>query len=145
MDKIKSIYKESGNKRYLTINIESFNYIFNNDFEDTDDIENKVKLALLTIENDFKQKTNYPPFVTRPGSLNSQDIILATEANKSILKVRNTDVIFTFLKKFKTRIINISLFLILKNIGKNIIKLFLFLNLSIKLDNLVMKLNTIQY
>ncbi|RIO38143.1 ATP-dependent DNA helicase RecQ, partial [Staphylococcus pasteuri] len=83
MDKIKSMYKETGNKRHLTINIESFNYIFNNDFEDTDDIENKVKLALLTIETDFKQKMNYPPFVTRPGSLNSQDFILATEANKN--------------------------------------------------------------
>ncbi|MCI2773904.1 DEAD/DEAH box helicase [Staphylococcus petrasii] len=83
MDKIKSLYKDSGNKRYLSVSIDSFNYIFNNEFDDTDDIENKVKLALLTIENDFKQKMNYPPFVTRPGSLNSQDFILATETNKS--------------------------------------------------------------
>ncbi|MBN6785224.1 DEAD/DEAH box helicase [Staphylococcus capitis] len=101
MDKIKSIYKESGNKRYLTINIESFNYIFNNDFEDTDDIENKVKLALLTIENDFKQKTNYPPFVTRPGSLNSQDIILATEANKKYFESSKYRRYFHFLEEIQ--------------------------------------------
>lgn len=101
MEKIKSIYKDSGNKRYLTINIESFDYIFNNEFEDTEDIENKVKLALLTIENDFKQKMNYPPFVTRPGSLNSQDIILATEANKSYFETSKYSHYFHFLEEIK--------------------------------------------
>lgn len=101
MDKIKSIYKESGNKRYLTINIESFNYIFNNDFEDTDDIENKVKLALLTIENDFKQKMNYPPFVTRPGSINSQDFILATESNKNYFESSKYSHYFHFFEEIK--------------------------------------------
>ncbi|CAM3122834.1 DEAD/DEAH box helicase [Staphylococcus argensis] len=101
MDKIKSIYKESGNKRYLTINVESFNYIFNNDFEDTDDIENKVKLALLTIENDFKQKMNYPPFVTRPGSLNSKDYLLATEANKNYFETSKYSRYFRFVEEIK--------------------------------------------
>lgn len=84
IEKIKSIYKSSGNNRYLTINVNSFDYIFNDNMDDTDDIENKVKLALLTIENDFKSKMNYPPFVTRPGTINSKDYILINEYDAKV-------------------------------------------------------------
>lgn len=90
IEKIKTIYKNSGNKRYLTININSFDYIFNNSIDDTDDIENKVKLALLTIENDFKAKMNYPPFVTRPGSINSRDYILVNEFDEKVFNNKDS-------------------------------------------------------
>lgn len=89
IEKIKTIYKNSGNKRYLTVNINSFDYIFNNSMDDTDDIENKVKLALLTIENDFKAKMNYPPFVTRPGSINSRDYILVNEHDEQVFNSKD--------------------------------------------------------
>lgn len=81
MDKILTLYKKSGNKRHLNIDIESFDYLFNKDDDDQtdDELEKKVKLALLTIENDFRDKLNYPPFVSRPGSVNSQDYVIANK------------------------------------------------------------------
>ncbi|WP_271398747.1 helicase-related protein [Salinicoccus roseus] len=82
MDKILTLYSNSGNKRHLNISIESFDYIFNkDDDEQTDEeLEKKVKRALLTIENDFKNKLSYPPFVSRPGSTNSEDFILVNDS-----------------------------------------------------------------
>ncbi|EGQ4316632.1 hypothetical protein EQ487_12090, partial [Staphylococcus pseudintermedius] len=43
----------------------------------------------LTIENDFKAKMNYPPFVTRPGSINSRDYILVNEHDEQVFNSKD--------------------------------------------------------
>lgn len=75
MDKILSIYSKEKNKRYarnLLISSEDFRYIFdrskNSDF-DSDELDNKLKTALLIIEKDFINKLGFSPIIARPRSI----------------------------------------------------------------------------
>lgn len=81
MDKILSIYSKEKNKKFarnLLINSEDFRYIFDrnnrSDYEN-DDLDNKLKTALLIIEKDFINKLGYSPIVARPRSIFSIEYV----------------------------------------------------------------------
>jgi ATP-dependent DNA helicase RecQ len=81
MDKILSIYSKEKNKKFarnLLISSEDFRYIFDrnskSDFEN-DDLDNKLKTALLIIEKDFINKLGYSPIVARPRSIFSVEFV----------------------------------------------------------------------
>ncbi|MFE4525380.1 DEAD/DEAH box helicase [Cytobacillus firmus] len=80
MDKVLSLYKKDLNKehaRNLLISSEEFRYIFNrnrnSDMED--DLDNKLKTALLIIEKDFINRIGYSPIVARPRSVFSIEYV----------------------------------------------------------------------
>lgn len=80
MDKILMLYLKDGNKknaRNLLISSEEFRYIFEkNSRSDTDDnLDNKLKTALLIIEKDYINKLGYSPIVARPRSIFSLEFI----------------------------------------------------------------------
>lgn len=78
MEKIVDIYKERDSSRNLLIRAEDFKYIFMNNNEDENGLENKIKTALLLIEKDFSLPSNigYPPFIARPKSVFGNEMIL---------------------------------------------------------------------
>jgi ATP-dependent DNA helicase RecQ len=74
MDKILQLYKKDLNKkqaRNLLISSEEFLYIFekNKRSDIDDDIDNKLKTALLIIEKDFINRIGYSPIIARPRSV----------------------------------------------------------------------------
>lgn len=81
MKKIVKIYEEKGNKRNLILSADDFKTIFMQDNNDTSDLDNKIKRALLLIEKDFSapNKLGYPPFVARPRSLFGRENIFMNE------------------------------------------------------------------
>lgn len=80
MRKILSVYKEKSNNRNLILSPEDFKYIFVQNKRDEDSLDNKIKTVLLMIEKDFSSpnKLGYSPFVARPRSLFSNDLIFVT-------------------------------------------------------------------
>lgn len=76
MDKITQLAKvKNPIKRNLLVSAEEFRYIFESnkkgDFEE--DIDNKLKTALLIIEKDFIMQYKYSPIVARPRSVFSKE------------------------------------------------------------------------
>ncbi|TCS84497.1 helicase-related protein [Tepidibacillus fermentans] len=74
MDKILMLYKkEKSNKpaRNLLVSSEEFRYIFERNFnsDQDDDLDNKLKTALLIIEKDFINKMGYSPIIARPRNI----------------------------------------------------------------------------
>lgn len=73
MKKVLDIGRTQGYKRNLLISSGDFNLIFSEggrfSDHDNDNIENKVKTALLIIEKDFLLKLGYSPIVARPRAL----------------------------------------------------------------------------
>ncbi|MCF8011249.1 MAG: DEAD/DEAH box helicase [Clostridiales bacterium] len=68
------------NMRNLLINGEEFRYIFQQgNIESTDDIDNKLKTALLIIEKDFKAKLGYSPIIARPRSVFAKEYFMIKE------------------------------------------------------------------
>ncbi|SOC24061.1 ATP-dependent DNA helicase RecQ [Ureibacillus xyleni] len=106
MDKILSIYSKGKNKKYarnLLISSEDFRYIFErsnkSDFEN-DDLDNKLKTALLIIEKDFINKLGYSPIIARPRSIFSSEFVkvkrdiendFAKTYSKYVKKVKSVD------------------------------------------------------
>jgi ATP-dependent DNA helicase RecQ len=80
MDKILQLYKKDLNKkqaRNLLISSEEFRYIFdrNRKSDVDDDIDNKLKTALLIIEKDFINRIGYSPIIARPRSVFSIEFV----------------------------------------------------------------------
>jgi len=74
------------NKRHLLVNAEEFRYIFqqsNNSDAGDDDVDNKLKTALLIIEKDFKAKLGYSPIIARPRSLFSTEFFMIEKGIES--------------------------------------------------------------
>ncbi|QIZ08506.1 ATP-dependent DNA helicase RecQ [Priestia megaterium] len=74
MDKILMLYKKDANKkqaRNLLISSEEFRYIFerNRRSDTEDDLDNKLKTALLIIEKDFINRIGFSPIIARPRSV----------------------------------------------------------------------------
>ncbi|AXX64250.1 ATP-dependent DNA helicase RecQ [Bombilactobacillus bombi] len=91
MRKVLSIYKEKGNNRNLIISPEDFKYIFVQNKQDENSLDNKVKTVLLMIEKDFSSpnKLGYSPFVARPRSVFGNDLIFVTsELEEKFIKSR---------------------------------------------------------
>ncbi len=78
MDKIVQLYKEKGHSRNLLVRAEDFKYIFMDNKDDMEGLDNKIKTALLLIEKDFASPNNigFPPFVARPRSIYGNEMIL---------------------------------------------------------------------
>lgn len=81
MGKIVQLYKKKGYNRNLLVRAEDFKYVFMDDNQEKDDLENKIKTALLLIEKDFSSPNNigYPPFVARPRSMYGNEMILVNK------------------------------------------------------------------
>lgn len=81
MEKIVQLYNEKGFNRNLLLRAEDFKYVFMDDSEEVDGLENKIKTALLLIEKDFSSPNNigYPPFVARPRNIFGNEMILVKE------------------------------------------------------------------
>lgn len=64
--------------RNMLVNSDDFRYIFESgrDVDQVEDVDNKLKTALLVIEKDFKSKLNYSPIVARPRSLFADEYFL---------------------------------------------------------------------
>ncbi len=80
MDKILQLYKKDLNKkqaRNLLISSEEFRYIFdrNRKSDVDDDLDNKLKTALLIIEKDFINRIGYSPIIARPRSVFSIEYV----------------------------------------------------------------------
>ncbi|WP_088034874.1 DEAD/DEAH box helicase [Evansella clarkii] len=80
MDKILMLYKKDLNKkraRNLLISSEEFRYIFekNSRSDMEDDLDNKLKTALLIIEKDFINRIGFSPIIARPRSVFSVEYI----------------------------------------------------------------------
>ncbi|WP_217645016.1 DEAD/DEAH box helicase [Thermoflavimicrobium dichotomicum] len=58
-------------QRNLLVSSDEFRYIFESsrNLDQVEDVDNKLKTALLIIEKDFKAKLNYSPIIARPRSL----------------------------------------------------------------------------
>ncbi|QUO41812.1 ATP-dependent DNA helicase RecQ [Brevibacillus composti] len=81
MNKVLQLLEKDKNRtniRHLLVNAEEFRYIFqqgsNSDLHD--DIDNKLKTALLIIEKDFKAKMGYSPIIARPRSVFSREYFM---------------------------------------------------------------------
>ncbi|MGG5795914.1 DEAD/DEAH box helicase [Bacillus nitratireducens] len=91
MDKITQLAKvRKPIKRNLLVSAEEFRYIFDSnkksDFDD--DIDNKLKTALLIIEKDFIAHYKYSPIVARPRSVFSREFFtFPKEKEAAILKI----------------------------------------------------------
>ncbi|WP_312039726.1 helicase-related protein [Macrococcoides bohemicum] len=98
MEKISKVYKANHFKRDIIINPKEFEYIFTKGESESanSDPINKVKLALLTIENDFKNRVKYPPFVSRPGEVNSIDYILVNDRLLDIIRLKKNEKYFEY-------------------------------------------------
>ncbi|XRG77003.1 helicase-related protein [Rossellomorea sp. GAMAL-10_SWC] len=104
MDKILSIYSKEKNKKFarnLLVNSEDFRYIFDRgtktDFEN-DELDNKLKTALLIIEKDFINKLGYSPIVARPRSVFSTEYVMV----KSEIENEFVQTYYRYLKKVKS-------------------------------------------
>ncbi|MBB3870242.1 DEAD/DEAH box helicase [Parageobacillus toebii NBRC 107807] len=80
--------KERKFARNLLVNAEEFRYIFEKKsrVDQDDDIDNKLKTALLIIEKDFIQKMGYSPIVARPRSIFANEyFMIEHEQEKNVL------------------------------------------------------------
>ncbi|QCT04361.1 helicase domain-containing protein [Paenibacillus algicola] len=68
--------KHSSNVRHLLVNAEEFRYIFQQGAEASDEVDNKLKTALLIIEKDFKAKMGYSPIIARPRSVFAKEYFM---------------------------------------------------------------------
>jgi ATP-dependent DNA helicase RecQ len=88
MDKILKILDQNKDKdhaRNLLVSAEDFRYIFEkkSSADQDDDIDNKLKTALLIIEKDFISKMNYSPIVARPRSIFSKEFFMFEKEHES--------------------------------------------------------------
>ena len=81
IEKILNISKEK-NSRRLMINTDEFSYIFRKGNSSEEDIDNKVRTALLILQKDFILKYQYSPIETRPRSMFTNDYFVIPYANE---------------------------------------------------------------
>ncbi|PAD71817.1 DEAD/DEAH box helicase [Paenibacillus campinasensis] len=93
MQKILGIVNhKSGNTRNLLVSADEFRYIFQDENTKDDNVDNKIKTALLIIEKDFQAKLTYSPIVARPRSVfASEYFIVSYEIEKSIFPAFNQE------------------------------------------------------
>ncbi|MGZ0086011.1 DEAD/DEAH box helicase [Caldibacillus thermoamylovorans] len=80
--------KEGKFSRSLLINAEEFRYIFGKGTkgDQDEDIDNKLKTALLIIEKDFVNKLGYSPIIARPRNLFTQEYFVINHEHEHLLK-----------------------------------------------------------
>ncbi|PEI74635.1 DEAD/DEAH box helicase [Bacillus wiedmannii] len=101
MEKILNLVNTSRSKhsRNLLVSAEEFRYIFSKktsgDYDD--DIDNKLKTALLIIEKDFIAKMDYSPIVARPRNIFAKEYFI-------IKKDEEQDIVRQYSRYFKLEI-----------------------------------------
>jgi len=65
LKKVYETYQNNGKKRNMLLSVDDFSFAF----EDSDDLESKVKTALMMIEKDYLAKYRYNVLLARPKSL----------------------------------------------------------------------------
>lgn len=77
--------KNRTNIRHLLVNAEEFRYIFQqgSNSDSNDEVDNKLKTALLIIEKDFKAKMGYSPIIARPRSIFSREYFMVQKEYES--------------------------------------------------------------
>ncbi|OMD44046.1 DEAD/DEAH box helicase [Paenibacillus odorifer] len=85
--------KNRSNIRHLLVNAEEFRYIFQQGSkgDSNDDIDNKLKTALLIIEKDFKAKMGYSPIIARPRSVFSREYFMVQREYESTLLAKHSE------------------------------------------------------
>lgn len=99
--KIISIYYQK-KSRNLVVSADDFSYIFDSKNGEDVNLDNKVKLTLLTIEKDFERKLRYSPFVARPRSIFGNDLVFVSKKGKKVLDKSRLKKYFTLRKKLDT-------------------------------------------
>ncbi|MDN3956805.1 DEAD/DEAH box helicase [Sporolactobacillus laevolacticus] len=85
MKKILDIYY-SKKSRNLVVNADDFSYIFDRGNHSDEDIDNRLKITLLTIEKDFEKKMEYSPIVARPRAIFAHEIVFLNERSKELVE-----------------------------------------------------------
>lgn len=77
--------------RNLLINAEEFRYIFQQGaaLEGSDDVDNKLKTALLIIEKDFKAKLGYSPLIARPRNVFAKEYVMIRRGEEEKILARH--------------------------------------------------------
>ncbi|GLX65734.1 DEAD/DEAH box helicase [Paenibacillus glycanilyticus] len=75
------------NVRNLLVSADEFRHIFEDGSgrDQQDDIDNKIKTALLIIEKDFLAKLSYSPIVARPRSMFAQEYVMASNSDMKLI------------------------------------------------------------
>lgn len=76
--------KNLNHSRNILINAEEFRYIFERgNYSDSDDVDNKLKTALLIIEKDFNAKLGYSPIIARPRNIFAREFFMVRKEKES--------------------------------------------------------------
>lgn len=84
LKKVYDTYRNNGNKRNMLLSVDDFAFAFN----DSDDIETKVKTALMMIEKDYLAKDRYNVLLARPKQLFTKVFAQVSEADLKELNKR---------------------------------------------------------
>ncbi|MEF7441722.1 DEAD/DEAH box helicase [Paenibacillus lautus] len=102
MQKVLAILNDhrGSNIRNLLVSAEEFRYIFQNgEARENDDIDNKIKTALLIIEKDFQAKLTYSPIVARPRSIFTSEYFMVPKESEDTVFPKYNDY-FNHVQKF---------------------------------------------
>ncbi|MHC3377695.1 DEAD/DEAH box helicase [Ligilactobacillus equi] len=74
MEKVKEVY-EAKKTRHLVMSADDFRYLLQNNDQEDQSIDNRLKIILLMIEKDFENKLGYSPFYARPRQIFGDELI----------------------------------------------------------------------
>lgn len=101
MRKILAVMEEHRGKniRNILVSADEFRYIFQAGNDRDDDIDNKVKTALLIIEKDFNAKMTYSPIVARPRSIFAKEFFMVNQEVERLIRGKHSKY-FTLIQKY---------------------------------------------
>ncbi|WP_100489120.1 DEAD/DEAH box helicase [Sporolactobacillus pectinivorans] len=88
MKKILDLYF-SKKSRNIVVSADDFSYIFNRGNHNDDDIDNRLKITLLTIEKGFEKQMEYSPIVARPRAIFAQETVMLSQEGKKLAETSN--------------------------------------------------------
>lgn len=91
IEKVLNVVEASDSPRSILISPDEFRHIFERRQGEDEDIDNKLKTALLIIEKDFKAKLGYSPLVARPRSLFAMEYFLVQRDTEEFMKSTHSD------------------------------------------------------
>lgn len=97
MKKILDVFYTKKN-RNLVLSADDFAYIFSRNIISEEDIDNRLKITLLTIEKDFERKMGYSPVVARPRALFASEFVLLSNKGKNLIQKANYSHYFSLVK-----------------------------------------------
>lgn len=88
MKKILDLYF-SKKSRNIVVSADDFSYIFNRENHNDDDIDNRLKITLLTIEKGFEKQMDYSPIVARPRAIFAKETVMLSQEGKKLVDTAN--------------------------------------------------------